>query len=94
MKKLLIACCMLLGFSGMVSAQVVAKKAAKQTTSQAKPATTKVIPATQVAAGPVKKDGTLDKRYNANKNTTAAPVAGPVKKDGTPDKRYKANKKN
>jgi hypothetical protein len=35
----------------------------------------------------VKKDGTPDKRFKANKDT-----AGPKKKDGTPDKRYKANK--
>jgi hypothetical protein len=31
----------------------------------------------------LKKDGTPDKRYKANKM---------LKKDGTPDKRYKANK--
>ena len=85
---------MLLGFSGMVSAQAVAKKAAKQTTIQVKQTIPKAIPPAPVAAGPVKKDGTVDKRYSANKNTTAAPAAGPVKKDGTPDKRYKANKKN
>jgi len=40
--------------------------------------------------GPVKKDGTPDKRYKENKEPKAA--AGPTKKDGTPDKRYKANK--
>ena len=94
MKKLLIACCMLLGFAGMVSAQEVAKKAAKPATTQAKQTTAKVSPAATATAGPVKKDGTLGKRYSANKTATAAPAAGPVKKDGTPDKRYKANKKN
>ena len=87
MKKLLIAFCMMVGFAGMVSAQAVAKKALKPTTTQVKPA----APTT---AGPVKKDGTLDKRYSANKSAKPAPAVGPVKKDGTPDKRFKANKKN
>lgn len=41
------------------------------------------------AAGPLKKDGTPDKRYKANQRDSA----GPAKKDGTPDMRYKANKK-
>lgn len=35
-----------------------------------------------IAAHPVKKDGTFDKRYAANKK---------IKKDGTPDMRYKEN---
>jgi hypothetical protein len=43
---------------------------------------------TAAPAGPLKKDGTPDMRYKANK---AKP--GPLKKDGTPDMRYKANKK-
>jgi len=47
-------------------------------TFQQKPATT-----TQH----LKKDGTPDKRFKANKTPK-----GPLKKDGTPDKRYKANK--
>lgn len=103
MKKLLIAFCMMVGFAGMVSAQQVAKKAVKPTATQAKPVTaakavatpaTPAKPATATTAGPVKKDGTLDKRYSANKAAKASPAAGPVKKDGTPDKRFKANKKN
>ena len=36
-----------------------------------------------ITPGPLKKDGTADKRYAANKN---------LKKDGTPDMRYKKNK--
>ena len=40
-------------------------------------------------SGPVKKDGSADMRYKANKT---AKVAGPTKKDGTADMRYKANK--
>lgn len=43
------------------------------------------------ASGPMKKDGTPDKRYKANKEADK-PVTGPKKKDGTPDMRYKANK--
>lgn len=97
MKKLLIVFCMIVGFAGMASAQAVAKKALKPTTTQVKPAaptTTQMKPAAPTTAGPVKKDGTLDKRYSANKSAKPAPAMGPVKKDGTPDKRFKANKKN
>jgi len=36
-----------------------------------------------VSPGPLKADGTPDKRYTANKS---------LKKDGTPDMRYKTNK--
>ncbi len=42
------------------------------------------------STGPLKKDGTPDKRFKENKETK--PEAGPLKKDGTPDKRYKKNK--
>lgn len=59
----------------------------------AKPAAPAAKPATTTTAGPVKKDGTPDKRFKANKTAPAATPAGPVKKDGTPDKRFKANKK-
>lgn len=41
------------------------------------------------ANGPMKKDGTPDKRFKSNQ----AKTEGPVKKDGTKDMRYKANKK-
>ncbi|QEC45341.1 hypothetical protein [Pseudobacter ginsenosidimutans] len=41
-------------------------------------------------AGPAKKDGTPDRIYKANKDTT---VVVHRKKDGTPDQRYKKNKK-
>jgi len=42
----------------------------------------------------LKKDGTPDMRYKANKDAakTATTPAGPLKKDGTPDMRHKANK--
>jgi hypothetical protein len=76
MKKLLIAICMLLGVVTVSNAQ---------TTTTAKPKTTKTT-----TAHPLKKDGTPDMRYKANKE--AKKPAGPLKKDGTPDKRYKANK--
>jgi hypothetical protein len=42
-------------------------------------------------AAPVKKDGTPDMRYKANK--AAADTVVHKKKDGTPDKRFKENKK-
>lgn len=46
------------------------------------------------AATPVKKDGTPDKRFKANKAVAAAPATtSHLKKDGTPDKRFKENKK-
>ena len=41
--------------------------------------------------GPMKKDGTPDKRFKQNKIDAAA-KSGPMKKDGTPDMRYKQNK--
>lgn len=91
MKKLLIAICFMLGFAGISSAQVAAKKPVDKTVT--KPAEVKVVkmdktkPATAV---PLKADGTPDKRFKENKTTT---TAVPLKKDGTPDNRYKANKK-
>lgn len=39
----------------------------------------------------LKKNGTPDMRYKANKEA-AKKSAGPLKKNGTPDMRYKANK--
>lgn len=44
----------------------------------------KIVKKETKTTGPVKKNGTPDKRYTANKQ---------LKKDGTPDKRYKQNKK-
>ena len=54
--------------------------------------TTPAKPATTTAAKPVKKDGTPDMRYKANKTATAKPPVQHVKKDGTADKRFKENK--
>ncbi|MBI2284573.1 MAG: hypothetical protein HYU71_12745 [Bacteroidetes bacterium] len=90
MKKLLIIIAAVLCFSTASFAQ------AKPSSEKAKAATSKTTPAdTKKAstAAPVKKDGTPDMRYKANKEAakTAAP-AGPLKKDGTPDMRHKANK--
>ncbi len=66
-------------------AQPAPRKKAAPVAAAAKPR--KALNATAVtpvkAAGPVKKDGTPDKRFKANKK---------LKKDGTPDKRYKENK--
>lgn len=94
MKKLLIAVFCMLGFAGISSAQVAAKKPAEKA-AVTKPAEAKVVKMDKTkataATGPLKADGTPDKRFKQNKATPAA--AGPLKKDGTPDKRFKANKK-
>lgn len=59
-----------------------APKAATQTTPAAQKKKPEAVK--PGVAGPVKKDGTPDKRYKENKK---------LKKDGTPDKRYKEHKK-
>lgn len=110
MKKILIACSMLLGISLAASAQtqtpattpskkqvatkhaVAVTDAAKQKTQQAAASVKQTEKKTETAAtqaktsGPLKKDGTPDKRYKENKQMVH------VKKDGTPDKRFKENK--
>jgi hypothetical protein len=75
MKKLILIVAMFFGLAGISLAQ----------TAPAKPATTKT------AAKPLKKDGTADMRYKANKDAAKAPPQH-VKKDGTADKRFKENK--
>jgi hypothetical protein len=88
MKKLLIALSFMLGFAGIAGAQQVKKKVAPAATKmeKAKPAA-----AATTAEGPKKADGTLDKRFKANKMKKAP--EGKLKKDGTPDMRYSENKK-
>ncbi|WP_374441958.1 hypothetical protein [Epilithonimonas sp.] len=85
MKNLLAAILLTFGV-GAATAQT-APAAKKQVTKTEKKATKTVeAQAAKVANTPdvkLKKDGTPDKRYKANKM---------LKKDGTPDKRYKANK--
>jgi len=87
MKKLL-SLLMLLTF---MATAVIAQVPTKTTSSQTVTRTGKKAVKTMQSAGPMKKDGTPDKRYKANQMAKPA-VAGPMKKDGTPDKRYKANK--
>ena len=95
MKKLLTAMSLVLGL-GLATAQQTAPATASKTapamaskTAQQAPKTVKATEAkmatksTSAEGMKMKKDGTPDKRYKANKN---------LKKDGTPDKRYKANK--
>lgn len=86
MKNLLAAILLTFGV-GAATAQTSAPAAKKQVTKTEKKATKTVeAQAAKVANTPdakLKKDGTPDKRYKANKM---------LKKDGTPDKRYKANK--
>lgn len=80
---------------GMATAQTTTPRAAtpapanttkaviKKTEQQAKTGEAKMAKTAAKAEVQMKKDGTPDKRYKANKM---------LKKDGTPDKRYKANK--
>ncbi|MDC8106294.1 hypothetical protein ACNFU2_15500 [Chryseobacterium sp. PTM-20240506] len=93
MKKLLTAMSLILGL-GLATAQQTTPATATKTVQQA-PKTLKAqeapktLKATETKSAAtsngmkMKKDGTPDKRYKANKH---------LKKDGTPDKRYKANK--
>lgn len=87
MKKFLTALSVVLGL-GLASAQQVqpAASAAKAVpAAKAAKAEAQKEPKAAVAAKPavvMKKDGTPDKRYKANKH---------LKKDGTPDRRYKTN---
>ena len=104
MKKLLVALIAFLGISAFTFAQTAAapkdpktKTALKQTDAKAKAAKSEVkadaakttTDAKEVAGGPLKKDGTPDKRYKENKD---AAKKVHLKKDGTADKRYKENK--
>ena len=89
MKNLLTTLLLTFGL-GMASAQATPAAATatkKQAQKTEKKATKSVeAQAAKVANTPdvkMKKDGTPDKRYKANKM---------LKKDGNPDKRYKANK--
>lgn len=79
LSSLLLALTMMV--SGVSFAQNTSAPKAKSATTQAAPKE-KASPDAKAAA-PVKKDGTPDKRYKANKH---------LKSDGTPDKRYKENK--
>lgn len=94
MKRFLLSCLavVLLGSAGF--AQTTPKKNEKAATTvktaEAKKETKETARAATGQTGPLKKDGTPDKRYKENKGQ---PTAKHVKKDGTPDKRYKENKK-
>ncbi|CAM2922019.1 hypothetical protein DRF59_03195 [Chryseobacterium flavum] len=83
MKKLLSAMSLVLGL-GLATAQqtVPATSTAHQTVKTVKATTPAEVKPSQPVAK-MKKDGTPDKRYKANKH---------LKKDGTPDKRYKTSK--
>lgn len=93
MEKLLSALSVVLGL-GLASAQqvatnktttappakVVKMETAKKEVSVKPTLETKAKPASSNSAIKMKKDGTPDKRYKANRH---------LKKDGTPDRRYK-----
>ena len=80
MKKIILIVSLLFAFVGSTFAQTTPTK----DTVKAKSAQT---------AAPLKKDGTPDMRYKANKDAAKAkPATTHVKADGTADKRYKENK--
>ncbi len=92
MKKLIIAASMLLAFTTFSLAQTAPAKPAQKTVKKdASSNNTTTKTTTTTTTGPLKKDGTPDKRYKANDATTNSNTH--VKKDGTLDKRYKENKK-
>lgn len=70
------------GTSATVSTKTPEKPAPSSTPAKASALKASSSPTTN--AGPLKKDGTPDKRYKQNQH---------LKKDGTPDKRFKENKK-
>lgn len=86
MKKILIVLFFLAGIFSFTNADAQTK--AK------KPAGTSTVrkDSTAITQPGVKKNGTPDMRYKANKTGAKTLPAGPLKKDSTPDMRYKANK--
>jgi hypothetical protein len=48
--------------------------------------------ASSSARGPLKKDGTPDMRYKANRQPTPSSATGPLRVDGMPDMRFKVNR--
>lgn len=90
MKKILSALTLVLGL-GLTSAQQTAPATSSskatpnvhKTTELKKETKTTDVKESKSTGVKLKKDGTPDKRYKANKK---------LKKDGTPDKRYKQNK--
>ena len=94
MKKIALIVNLLFVFVGLGLAQTkpASAKAARKanTTASAQPAKPATSPKT-TATGPLKKDGTADMRYKANKDAAKTPSQH-FKKDGTPDMRYKENK--
>ena len=101
MKKLLIAAFMMMGFTGLVSAQQTAPKTTvTKTTDKAvvkkveQGKVVKMEKSNHVATTGLKADGTPDMRLKENKiKAKTVTTSGPTKKDGSPDMRYKANKK-
>lgn len=95
MKKIITALLIFIGTFAFMSANAQQKKPAKKSTVTAKAKTSqkKVEFKKPETTGKtmMKKNGTPDMRYKANKEA-AKKSAGPLKKNGTPDMRYKANK--
>ena len=83
MKRIIIALFFLVGIFGSANVNAQQKKPAKTSTVKAKDSTT--------AKTGMKKNGTPDMRYKANKEAKTDTTVH-RKKDGTADKRYKENK--
>jgi hypothetical protein len=83
MKKIIIALFFLVGILGVTNVNAQQKKPAKTSTVKAKDST--------AAKTGMKKNGTPDMRYKANKEAKTDTTMH-KKKDGTADKRYKENK--
>jgi hypothetical protein len=92
MKKLLLSFVLVIGLWAASFGQTAPATATKKETKTTQPAAAASPATAKATTAPIKKDGTPDMRYKANKES-AAPVTHP-KKDGTPDKRYKENKTN
>ncbi|MFT3979360.1 MAG: hypothetical protein QM687_02745 [Ferruginibacter sp.] len=92
MKKLFFAVAALIALNTASFAQTTpaAKKAEVAKVQAAKTTKTTVAAQPAVAKTTLKKDGTPDMRYKANK--LAAAKKTHLKKDGTADKRFKENK--
>ena len=91
MKKIIIALLFLAGTLSFTNGWAQQKTTGKKSATTAKTATVKAKDSTVVKKSGMKKNGTPDMRYKANKTAKTVP-AGPLKKDSTPDLRYKANK--
>jgi hypothetical protein len=89
MKRIVIVLFFITGLFGFLNAGAQQKTTSKK--AAGKTATVQSKDSTAASKPGMKKNGTPDMRYKANKGLKTT-SAGPLKKDSTPDMRYKANK--